>query len=143
MGKLDGHCLCGQVTYTVTNEDPIMTAICHCTECQRQTGTAFSIVVAVDREDFAVEGASLSSFQTVGSDHGLPVHRHFCSNCGSPIVSLMDLMPDLAFIKAGTLDDASWLEVEAEAWCDSAQPWSGIDQTNEARGFFPRGLDTD
>jgi|tagenome__1003787_1003787.scaffolds.fasta_scaffold20242493_2 hypothetical protein len=143
MGKLDGRCLCGQVTYTVSGEEPVMTAICHCTECQRQTGTAYSIVVAVDREEFAVEGASLSTFQTIGTDHGLPVDRQFCSNCGSPIVSLLELMPDFAFIKAGTLDDASWLEPEAEAWCESALPWVGLDTSREDRGFFPRGLDTD
>jgi hypothetical protein len=145
MGKLDGHCLCGQVTYTVAGEDPepIMTAICHCTECQRQTGTGYSIVVAVDRDEFEVKGDSLAEFQTVGTDHRLPVARKFCSNCGSPIVSLLELMPDFAFIKAGTLDDASWLEPECEAWCESAQPWVGIDQSREDRGFFPRGLDTD
>jgi hypothetical protein len=141
MGKLDGHCLCGQVQYTCDSE-PIITAICHCTECQRQTGTAYSIVVGVERAALAVTGDSLASFQTVGDDTQLPVARQFCANCGSPIVSLAEMAPDVAFIKAGTLADASWLEPEIEAWCDSAQPWAGLDREREDRGCFARGLET-
>jgi hypothetical protein len=142
MGKLDGHCLCGQVVYKCDSE-PVITAICHCTECQRQTGTAYSIVVGVERSDLEIGGDSLRSFQTVGTDTGLPVARQFCGNCGSPIVSLPEMTPDMAFVKAGTLDDASWLEPELEAWCDSAQPWVRLDTEGEDRGYFPRGLDTE
>jgi hypothetical protein len=142
MGKLDGHCLCGQVTYTCA-DDPIITGICHCTECRRQSGSAWSMVVGVERSALVIEGDSLRTFVTIGDDTGLPVQRQFCSNCGSPVVSLTEFAPDVAWIKAGTLDDSSWIEPELEAWCDSAVPWSGIDQTREDRGFFPRGLDTE
>jgi hypothetical protein len=142
MGKLDGHCLCGQVTYTCDAE-PIITGICHCTECRRQSGSAWSVVVGVDRESLHVTGSSLKSLQTIGDETGLPVDRQFCSNCGSPIASLAEFAPDVAFIKAGTLDDPSWLEPELEAWCESALPWSGMDPEREDRGFFPRGLNTE
>ncbi len=43
---IKGHCLCGSITYTC-REEPVMTAACHCTGCQRQTGTACSVVVAL------------------------------------------------------------------------------------------------
>jgi hypothetical protein len=139
MSALDGRCLCGAVTYTCAAE-PLTTAICHCTECQRQSGTAFSILVGVAREDLQVSG-DLATFTTVGDDSGQPVARQFCPGCGSPIVSLPEMTPDLAFIKAGTLDDVSALEPELEVWCQSAQPWVALD--NEERGYFPRGLDLD
>lgn len=56
-------------------------------------------------------------------------------------MSLPEMTPDLAFIKAGTLDDRSWLVPEMEAWCDSAQPW--VQHESEARGCFGRGVPTD
>jgi hypothetical protein len=46
MPKIEGSCLCGSVKYS-SDSEPVMTAVCHCENCQRQTGTAFSIIVGV------------------------------------------------------------------------------------------------
>jgi hypothetical protein len=140
MGKLDGHCLCGEITYTC-DADPIITAICHCTECQRQAGTAYSIIVGVAREELHIAGTP-KVFDTIGDDTGATAHRNFCGTCGSPILSVLSNADDIAWIKAGTLNDASWLEPELEAWTSSAQPWA-LTAEREDRGYFPRGLDTD
>jgi len=121
--EMTGHCLCGHVTYRLDVE-PVAQAFCYCADCQRQTGTAFSVVVAVPREAFHVEGDTLSSFETRGDVHGGPTRRHFCSGCGSPIFSAVEALPDLVYIKAGTLDDPSWLEPNAEVFTRSAQPWA-------------------
>jgi hypothetical protein len=137
MANLDGSCLCGQVTYGCA-ADALATAVCHCTECQKQTGTAFSVIVAVPRDAFHVEGESLASFTTVGTDTGKEVARQFCRECGSPIVSFSDGLPELALIKAGTLEDTSWLEPTMDVWCDSAQPWVPLESHAETR--LPRGL---
>jgi hypothetical protein len=136
MGQLDGHCLCGKVTYR-SDAEPIATLLCHCTDCQRQTGTAFSIVVGVERDALEIEG-ELGSYTTIGEDTKEPVERQFCASCGSPIVSLPAATPELAFIKAGTLDDTSWLEPEMELWCRSAHPYVTFD--DEARGQFERSV---
>ena len=122
MTKLDGRCLCGSITYT-SDAEPAFTAICHCRDCQRQSGAAFSIVVGVPKADLEVSGDTLSTFVTIGEDHGRETQREFCSACGSPILSLSEGMPDIAFLKAGTLDDTSWLEPQLEVWGQSAQPW--------------------
>ena len=122
MGKLDGRCLCGAVTYS-SDAEPAFTAICHCKNCQRQTGTSFSVVVGVPKAELEVKGETLASFATVGEDHGRETQRQFCSACGSPILSLSGGMPDVAILKAGTLDDTSWLEPQLEVWGSSAQPW--------------------
>src|SRR5438046_2340735 len=106
MGKLDGRCLCGAITYSADAE-PLFTAICHCRDCQRQTGTAFSVVVGVPADKFEVSG-ELSSHTTVGEDHGQEVERRFCGSCGSPICSVSEANRDWIIVKAGTLDDTSW-----------------------------------
>jgi hypothetical protein len=121
--QITGRCLCGSVTYRAEAE-PVVQAVCHCTDCQHQTGTAFSVVVGVPRAALTVDGSTLASFTTTGEDHGTATQRGFCSACGSPIVSYVEAVPDMAFLKAGTLDDASWLEPAVEVWTRSAQPWS-------------------
>ena len=103
-----------------------MTAVCHCKNCQKQTGTAFSIIVGVPAESLSFnDSESLSEFPDTGETGGA-VTRRFCSNCGSPIVSLVESVPGVAFIKAGTLEDRSWLEPTLHIWCDTAQPWVDI-----------------
>src|SRR5215212_5681961 len=120
---ITGRCLCGAVTYSVDAE-PVVQAVCHCTDCQRQTGNPFSVIVGVPRAALNVEGSTLASFATTGDDHGTDTNRSFCSACGSPVFSIAAVLPEMAFIKAGSLDDASWLEPAAEVWTSSAQPWS-------------------
>jgi hypothetical protein len=120
---LTGRCLCGSVSYSVAAE-PLASAVCHCADCQRQTSSPFSAVVVVPRTAFQVQGATLSSFNTVGGDHGQDTERFFCSACGSPIYSLSPAGPDFAYVKAGSLDDSSWLEPSIEVWTASAQPWA-------------------
>jgi hypothetical protein len=134
---LTGHCLCGEITYSADAE-PAIVANCHCTECRRQSGAAFSTVVGVPRPSFVVTGGTLSSFTTVGTDSGLSVERRFCANCGTPVVSLLEAMPDLALIKAGSLDDQAAIEPQLEVWNDSAVPWTvgeGTTTPRHARGL--------
>ena len=82
------------------------------------------MIVGVPREAFTVEGDTLASFNTTGEDHGGKTQRNFCSACGAPDFSVAADAPQLALIKAGSLDDASWLEPSMEWWTSSAQPWS-------------------
>ena len=120
---ITGRCLCGGVSYSVDAE-PVWQGACYCANCQRQTATAFSVIVGVPSEALTVEGSTLASFTTTGEDHQSPTERRFCSACGSPIFSTVEAMKGLAFLKAGTLDDASWIEPTVEIWTRSAQPWA-------------------
>jgi hypothetical protein len=104
-----------------------MTAVCHCSHCQAQTSSAFSIIVAVPKGSLQIEGEPLAAYETQG-ESGQPVIRKFCPNCGSAVVSDVTVTPDLEWIKAGTLDDRSWLQPQVHWWCDSAQPWVKIDE---------------
>jgi hypothetical protein len=134
--SLSGHCLCGAVSYRCDAE-PVVTALCHCDDCQHQTGTTFSIVVVVPSQALEIEGESLATYETVGRESGAQRERKFCSNCGSPIATLMADMPDLAVLKAGTLDDRSWLQPTLEIYGDSAQEW--FPESDERRRF-PGGI---
>lgn len=120
---LTGRCLCGSVTYSVDAE-PVVQAVCHCSDCQRQTGSPFSVIIAVPLSALHTDGSTLASFSTIGEDHGGETQRSFCSACGSPVFSTAAMTPEVAYVKAGSLDDASWLQPAVEVWTSSAQPWS-------------------
>jgi hypothetical protein len=120
MAEIVGGCLCGQVRYSGT-ADPMFTGVCHCKSCQKQSGGAFSIVVAVPQAALSLQGP-VKSYTSKG-DSGKEVVARFCSNCGSTILSEPELMPGAAVLRAGTLDDTSWLKPTMEIYCDSAQPW--------------------
>lgn len=134
MSKLEGQCLCGAVTYS-SEAEPVFTAVCHCRDCQRQTGTAFSVIVGVPAQGFELSG-ELATHVTVGEDHGRETRRQFCPKCGSPVISESDGIPDVVLVKAGTLDDPSWLAPQIEVWGKSAQPWV---QPAEGRPRLERG----
>lgn len=121
MGQIVGGCLCGAVRYKADAE-PLMTAVCHCTHCQKQAGSAFSMIVGVPKGSVKFEGGPLSAY-TDSSESGLPVVRKFCPKCGSPVLSEVGATPEIDWIKAGTLDDPSWFKPQVYLWCDSAQPW--------------------
>src|SRR5215213_2930047 len=105
--RLNGGCLCGSIRYSCDAES-LATAVCHCPYCQKQTSSAFSVVVAVPRGNPKIEGSTFKTFEHPG-DGGKPVQRNFCGECGSPILSCCDIWPAMEFIKAGTLNDTSCL----------------------------------
>jgi hypothetical protein len=115
----------------------MMTLLCHCRDCQRQSGAPASIVVIVDRSAFELTGDTLACHETENGEHGARRERWFCSACGSPLVTYMDDMPQFAVIKAGTLDDTSQLRPTGEIWRESAQTWWAADPE---RRQFARGL---
>jgi hypothetical protein len=120
---ITGRCLCGGVTYS-TDAEPVIQAACYCTDCQRQTGNPFSVFIGVPEGTLEVQGSTLAAYTTIGEDHGGETQRFFCSACGSPVYSVAAVVPNVTFIKAGSLDDSSWIEPAAEAWTRSAPPWS-------------------
>jgi len=121
MPKIEGGCLCGSVRYE-TDAEPLQTAICHCKNCQKQSGTAFSVVVCFPKDSLKVTGHTLKNYPDKGVSGGV-VNRLFCSDCGSPLITRAEFSSDFEFIKAGSLDDTSWLKPEAEYWCAREHDW--------------------
>jgi len=124
MAEFAGGCMCGQVRYSAT-ADPVVTGICHCKNCQKLTGTAFSTNVGVPKTALSIQG-SLKEYQFKGGS-GQVVSLQSCPNCGSPIFSEAVALPGISIIKAGTLDDTSSLKPTMEIFCDSAQTWVSLE----------------
>jgi hypothetical protein len=118
--KIEGGCLCGAVRYTLASK-PQMTAICHCTHCQRQGGSLFSMICMVPRADMTITGEMSLYLDT--ADSGRKVERHFCGKCGSPIISVLEPMPQAAFVKAGTLDNWQDYKPSAEFYRSRSAEW--------------------
>ena len=117
-----GGCLCGAVRYT-TSWPPLMVGTCHCKHCQRQAGSAFSILVAVPRDGLTFEG-TLTQYDD-DSASGNPVYRKFCGTCRSPVFTETPGgdAQGMMFIKAGTLDESKDLVPTVHFWTSSAQDW--------------------
>lgn len=117
-----GRCLCGKVSYSLEG-DPIATAVCHCSHCQRQGGSAFSVNLIAMWPQMTVTG-EMAAYDEMGEKGDqVYVRRRFCSSCGSPILSEIMLSEGVIAVKAGTLDDTSDVKPTVEAWCVDRQPW--------------------
>ncbi|HWD57611.1 MAG TPA: GFA family protein [Stellaceae bacterium] len=119
--KLQGGCLCGKVRYSGEAE-PIFAGVCHCTSCQKSSGTAFSTVVAVPKPAISVTG-TVSTFEGRG-DTGNATYKRFCPDCGTAVQIEAAVMPDVVMITVGTLDDPGAVQPALQIYCDSAQSWA-------------------
>ena len=116
-----GACLCGAVRYECSTQ-PLMTGNCHCRDCQKAGGGAFSSALVVPAASLKITG-EVKYYDTQG-DSGQLVGRGFCPNCGARLIRKPKAKPDLAIIVAGSLDDPSWCRPTCDIYTDSAQPWA-------------------
>src|SRR6185437_1092461 len=120
MPQITGGCLCGKVRYSADVE-PAFTGVCHCRNCQKESGSAFTIVIGIPQPALSVQG-DLKTFEDKG-DSGKAMLRRFCPNCGSTVMDEAEAMPGVIMVQVGTLDDPSWVKPAMQIYCDSAQPW--------------------
>ncbi len=118
-----GGCLCGAIRYEVAA--PVERILmCHCRNCQKATGAGASANVVVPAAALTFSRGTPRLFsQQVDSGHTL--HRAFCGDCGSPIYSRRDHVPDWLVLKVGTLDRPHGAVV-ANLWTQSASAWTPI-----------------
>lgn len=115
----DGGCRCGRVRFRITQR-PLLTMVCHCTGCQRMTGSAFSTSIAVPTPGFEVTKGE----PVIGGLHGDQAQHHHCDWCKSWVFTRVE--PDMGFVnvRATMLDDASWFVPLIETYTSEALPWS-------------------
>ena len=122
-----GGCLCGAISYEL-EQDAVVTAMhCHCLDCQKSTGSGKATIIAIPESSLTVKG-TLKYYSVVGTD-GATVNRGFCENCGSPVMSVvvgLEGWEGIKLIKAGSLDDSSWVTVNASIWKSSARHWDAV-----------------
>jgi hypothetical protein len=128
-----GGCQCGAIRYEVRGT-PRAVTVCHCTDCQQQSGSAFGMSVVVERSDFVLTSGTPRTF-TKTAESGRTLECGFCGDCGNRIFHKPELAPDMMNLKAGTLEDTSWLAPAIHVWTSSKQPWVVIP---EGPPQFPR-----
>jgi len=119
-----GSCSCGTVRYEYT-ADPVITANCHCRDCQRAGGAGFASVLGVPKDALKITG-EVKYFDLKG-DSGKTISRGFCPNCGSRLFSTPEAAPTMMGIAAGSLDDGGWYKPGMDIYTSSAQPWAHMD----------------
>ena len=123
-----GGCLCGDYSYQFPRDSVISTFHCHCKDCQVSTGSGRATLLMVPAAALMEQG-SLKTFTVKGTE-GSSVSRGFCPNCGSPVVSRLEEMPAVRLVKAGTLEDSSWVQADLSCWTSSAEAWSPADSSH-------------
>jgi hypothetical protein len=101
--------------------EPVFVAVCHCRDCQKQTGSAFAFLIEIPKTALELRGV-LKTFTSL-ADSGRPILRHFCPECGSSIAEEPSIRPGLIIINGGTLDDPCSITPPMEIYCDRALPW--------------------
>ncbi len=119
--RYTGGCQCGDVRYEITGE-PRMTVACHCTDCQRQSGSAFGMTLVVPEGDFRLLHGEVKTWSwTSETDRGKL--GAFCPRCGTRVYHKPEWRVGTVSVKPGTLDDTRWLEPDMHIWTSSKQPW--------------------
>lgn len=107
----EGGCVCGAVRY-VAQGDPERVTICHCTWCQRRTGSAFGVEAVFKVENVTVLGDAQRVYRHISDESGRWLDQHFCARCGTNLGLTLEAVPGIRSIAAGTFDDPSWLKSE-------------------------------
>jgi hypothetical protein len=121
--RIEGGCSCGAIKIE-GEADPEKTQICHCTDCQTSTGTAFRISIPVPGTSFKITGQPNIYVKTT-ADSGKPRVQAFCGTCASPIYSttLGEGVQPSYTVRVGILRQRDQLTPRRQQWWRSARPW--------------------
>jgi hypothetical protein len=128
--RIDGGCHCGFIKYE-GDADPAKAAICHCTDCQTLSGSAFRTVVPVSSDTFRMVAGEPTIYVKTG-DSGSKRQQGFCPKCGSPIFSTStDSGPKDLMVRVGTIHQRDQFVPKLQFWTRSKQRW--VDDFTSAR----------
>ena len=128
--KRTGGCQCGAIRYEITGA-PKRTVVCHCTDCQRQSGAAFGMTLVVAEDDFRIVQGAVKTYAST-SEAGRDKLGAFCPDCGTRIYHKPEWRKGTYSVKPGTLDDTRGLTPDMHLWTSSKQPWVTIPDNVEA-----------
>ena len=117
-------CRCGQLRATVSGE-PVRVSVCHCLDCQKRTGSAFSTQARWPEGQVTIEGSSRTWAHR--ADSGNRITHHFCPECGSTVHYRIEGKFDgLVAIPLGAFDDPYFLQPRFSVWEDRKHDWVEI-----------------
>ncbi|RUM02775.1 GFA family protein [Rhizobium chutanense] len=114
---ITGGCHCGAIRYQA-EIDPERVTICHCTDCQRLTGSAYRITTPARPGCFTLTSGTPKAYTKYGDSGGLS-RQFFCPNCGSPLYRT-DGEGGAIGIRVGSIDQRRELTPRKQIWCRSA-----------------------
>ena len=117
------NCSCGQLGARCEGE-PLSMSLCHCSACQRRTGSTYGIAAFFDKYRVSITGES-SEF-TRPSDSGHAITFHFCPRCGSTLFWKPSRKPDLIAVAAGAFADPSFPAPTKSVFEEQRHPWVGL-----------------
>ncbi len=120
--NVHGSCHCGYIRYEA-EVDPARTTICHCSDCQALSGSAYRVSVPARAEDFRLLGGTPAIYEKTGSSGAVRLQA-FCANCGSPIYSAAATGTTIYVLRTGCIAERAALVPKRQIWCDSAQEWT-------------------
>ncbi|WP_320200851.1 GFA family protein [Agrobacterium sp. rho-13.3] len=119
---ITGQCHCGHVTFEA-DANPDRVGICHCTDCQRLTGSPFRVTVMVERSALKL-GDNQPKVYRKTADNGRGRKQHFCPQCGSPLFTSGEGDDANEWgIRWGSINERDALVPKAQIWTRSAVDW--------------------
>ena len=119
-----GGCRCGATRYELAVDRLTAIYCCHCTDCQRWSGSAFSEQAVVPETAISATGPVVEF--TIKNESGALSHQRACSVCHNRLWNTNSARPGIAVVRAGTLDHNRTLEPRVHIWVKSKQPWVTI-----------------
>jgi len=121
--RVDGACHCGFVTFT-GDVDPATTGVCHCTDCQTMTGSAFRATVRAAAGTFRILTGEPTIYLKKTAESGTVREHAFCPRCGTSVyATLPGPAPKVHSLRIGTLRPREALVPRAQIWTRSRVPW--------------------
>lgn len=120
--KVHGSCHCRSITYEA-EVDPGRVAICHCSDCQALTGSAYRVSVPVQIADFTLLAGTPKIYVKTG-DSGARRAQAFCPDCGSPLYTYALDNPVTYGLRTGCIAERDQLVPRKQKWCRSALSWT-------------------
>ena len=118
----EGGCVCGAVRYR-TKGAPQAAFVCHCTYCQRASGSAFLVEVAFPKEAVEIAGGPIGTYEHKSDESGRALYPQFCTRCATKIGMTVELVPGVQVIFGGTFDDPNWFDIDRHIFARSAVKW--------------------
>ena len=119
--KIDGRCHCGAITFEA-EVDPTAVTICHCTDCQRLTGSAFRANIVAPAAQFVLRSGTPRSYIKT-AESGNKRRHAFCDNCGTPVYACAVEAPQSYSLRVGTITQRAAFSPRRQIWRRSALPW--------------------
>ena len=126
---ITGRCLCGEVTFKLTAR-PERAGYCHCTRCQRRSGTAASAQAAVPPGSLRITSGE-ELIRAYAPPDGYA--KLFCSACGAQLFSRSPTDPDRMSVRLGALDPGHGIAPSYRQWLESAAEWEPVPDDGLAR----------